>query len=111
MFLIMDAEIADVALEVTSPGLGDGDGFARRGSSRGAGTTIAERLLLQGLALAHCGGPPVPGLPTGTVTFLFTDIEGSTTLLQRLGDRRYGEILAEHQRLLRDAFAKGNGRG
>ena len=28
-------------------------------------------------------------LPTGTVTFLFTDIEGSTTLLQRLGDRRY----------------------
>ncbi len=30
----------------------------------------------------------MPGLPTGTVTFLFTDIEGSTTLLQRLGDRR-----------------------
>ncbi len=50
------------------------------------------------------------GLPTGTVTFLFTDIEGSTSLLQRLGDRRYAEVLAEHQRLLRDAFAKGNGR-
>jgi predicted ATPase/class 3 adenylate cyclase len=49
------------------------------------------------------------GLPTGTVTFLFTDIEGATTLLQRLGDRRYAEVLAEHQRLLRDAFAKGNG--
>ena len=48
-------------------------------------------------------------LPTGTVTFLFTDIEGSTELLQRLGDRRYAEVLAEHQRLLRDAFAKGNG--
>jgi predicted ATPase/class 3 adenylate cyclase len=48
-------------------------------------------------------------LPTGTVTFLFTDIEGSTTLLQRLGDRRYAEVLAEHQRLLRDVFAKGNG--
>ncbi len=48
-------------------------------------------------------------LPTGTVTFLFTDIEGSTTHLQRLGDRRYAEVLAEHQRLLRDAFAKGNG--
>jgi hypothetical protein len=28
-------------------------------------------------------------LPTGTVTFLFTDLEGSTMLLQRLGDRRY----------------------
>ncbi len=51
----------------------------------------------------------MPSLPTGTVTFLFTDIEGSTTLLQRLGDRRYAEVLAEHQRLLRDAFAKGNG--
>jgi class 3 adenylate cyclase len=48
-------------------------------------------------------------LPTGTVTFLFTDIEGSTTLVQRLGDRRYAEILEEHKRLLRDAFAKGNG--
>ncbi len=49
------------------------------------------------------------GLPTGTVTFLFTDIEGSSTLLQRLGDRRYAEVLEEHQRILRDAFAKGNG--
>src|SRR5689334_22770396 len=48
-------------------------------------------------------------LPTGTVTFLFTDIEGSTTLFQRLGDRRYAEVLADHQRLLRDALAKGNG--
>ncbi len=52
----------------------------------------------------------MPSLPTGTVTFLFTDIEGSTALLQRLGDRRYAEVLAEHQRLLRDAFAKGNGK-
>ena len=51
----------------------------------------------------------MPSLPTGTVTFLFTDIEGSTTLLQRLGDRRYAEVLAEHQRLLRDAFAQGHG--
>ncbi len=48
-------------------------------------------------------------LPSGTVTFLFTDIEGSTALLQRLGDRRYADLRAEHQRLLRDAFAKGNG--
>jgi class 3 adenylate cyclase len=51
----------------------------------------------------------LPSLPTGTATFLFTDIEGSTALLQRLFDRRYAEILEEHQRLLRDAFAKGNG--
>ncbi len=51
----------------------------------------------------------MPSLPTGTVTFLFTDIEGSTTLLQRLGDRRYAEILTEHQRLLRNAFVEGKG--
>ncbi len=51
----------------------------------------------------------VPNLPTGTVTFLFTDIEGSTMLLQRLGDRRYAEVLEEHQQILRTAFAKGNG--
>jgi class 3 adenylate cyclase/tetratricopeptide (TPR) repeat protein len=41
-------------------------------------------------------------LPTGTLTFLFTDIEGSTRLLKRLG-ARYGELLAEHRRILRTA--------
>ncbi len=51
----------------------------------------------------------MPSLPTGTVTFLFTDIEGSTELLQPLGDRRYAEILEEHRRLLRAAFEEGNG--
>lgn len=38
------------------------------------------------------------------VTFLFTNVADSTALLQRLDDRRYGEVLAEHQRLLRAAF-------
>jgi predicted ATPase/class 3 adenylate cyclase/DNA-binding CsgD family transcriptional regulator len=52
---------------------------------------------------------PTAGLPTGTVTFLFTDIEGSTALLQRLGDRRYAEVLLELRRLLRQAFAEGHG--
>src|ERR671936_1437635 len=42
-------------------------------------------------------------LPGGTVTFLFTDIEGSTRLLQELGDS-YPEALAEHRRILREAF-------
>ena len=37
-------------------------------------------------------------LPTGTVTFLFTDVEGSTKLLQELGDQAYAEALAEHRR-------------
>src|SRR5512134_2348155 len=49
-------------------------------------------------------------LPTGTVTFLFTDIEGSTKLLHDLGGARYGEVLAEHQRILREAFAVHHGR-
>src|SRR6478672_98719 len=47
-------------------------------------------------------------LPTGTVTFLFTDIEGSTQLLNRLGDR-YADLLAEHQIIVRTVIAKYNG--
>jgi predicted ATPase/class 3 adenylate cyclase len=47
-------------------------------------------------------------LPTGTVTFLFTDIEGSTRLLQRLGDR-YPETLESHKTLLREAFRAHGG--
>jgi class 3 adenylate cyclase/DNA-binding CsgD family transcriptional regulator len=47
-------------------------------------------------------------LPTGTVTVLFTDIEGSTQLLKKLRDR-YGGVLADHHRLLRDAFAAHGG--
>jgi predicted ATPase/class 3 adenylate cyclase len=47
-------------------------------------------------------------LPRGTVTFLFTDIEGSTRLLHELGDR-YAGVLAEHRRLLRDAFQRHGG--
>ena len=48
-------------------------------------------------------------LPRGTVTFLFTDVEGSTLLLKQLG-AHYGEVLAEHQRILRRAFAAHRGR-
>jgi predicted ATPase/class 3 adenylate cyclase len=47
-------------------------------------------------------------LPTGTVTLLFTDIEGSTRLLEELGDR-YTEVLGEHRRLLKDAFERHGG--
>jgi YVTN family beta-propeller protein len=48
-------------------------------------------------------------LPTGTVTFLFTDIEGSTQLLKALGPG-YGDALAEHQRIVRAAIAAHHGR-
>jgi predicted ATPase/class 3 adenylate cyclase len=47
-------------------------------------------------------------LPEGTVTFLFTDIEDSTRLLQRLGER-YVDLLAEHHHLLRAAFHGAGG--
>jgi predicted ATPase len=47
-------------------------------------------------------------LPTGTVTLLFTDIVGSTRLLEELGDG-YADALAEHRRLLRAAFARHDG--
>jgi YVTN family beta-propeller protein len=47
-------------------------------------------------------------LPTGTVTFLFTDIEGSTQLVKTLG-ARYTDVLAEHQGILRTAFAAHGG--
>ena len=48
-------------------------------------------------------------LPAGTVTFLFTDIEGSTRLLHELGDDAYAHALAEHRRALREAFARHGG--
>ncbi len=51
----------------------------------------------------------MPNLPSGTVTFLFTDIEGSTTLLKRLGDEAYAELLAMHRRLVRETFAGYDG--
>ena len=47
--------------------------------------------------------------PTGTVTLLFTDIEGSTRLLHDLGPEAYAEELAAHRRVLRTAFARYGG--
>jgi class 3 adenylate cyclase len=47
-------------------------------------------------------------LPRGTVTFLFTDVEGSTRLLKELRDG-YADVLAEHQRILREAFEAAGG--
>src|SRR5260370_17792700 len=47
-------------------------------------------------------------LPAGTVTLLFSDIEGSTHLLQQLGER-YTSVLAECRNILRAAFQEWNG--
>ncbi|HEX2031001.1 MAG TPA: adenylate/guanylate cyclase domain-containing protein [Actinomycetota bacterium] len=57
---------------------------------------------------AHRG--PGRALPTGTVTFLFTDIEGSTTMLRDLGRERYRRVEDEHAVVLRRAFDEGGGR-
>jgi YVTN family beta-propeller protein len=50
-----------------------------------------------------------PELPSGTVTFLFTDIEGSTQLLKQLGRDGYESVLAEHAGILRAAFTAHGG--
>ena len=52
--------------------------------------------------------PPTPALPTGTVTFLFSDIEGSTHLAERLGEH-WGALLEEHREIVRRAIANGDG--
>jgi class 3 adenylate cyclase len=51
----------------------------------------------------------MPNLPRGTVTFAFSDIEGSTSLLKRLGDERYAELLGTHRRIVRETFALHHG--
>ena len=48
-------------------------------------------------------------LPSGTVTVLFTDIEGSTRLIEELGEEGYVQALIEHRRLVRSAFASHGG--
>jgi len=48
-------------------------------------------------------------LPSGTVTFLFTDIEGSTRLLHELGPASYADALAEHRRVVREAATAHGG--
>jgi predicted ATPase/class 3 adenylate cyclase len=56
----------------------------------------------------HRLGAPVSisgTLPTGTVTFLFTDIEGSTRLVQTVGEQRYAEVLGFHDRIIRESIA------
>jgi class 3 adenylate cyclase len=51
----------------------------------------------------------MPQLPSGTVTFVFSDIEGSTRLLKALGDEAYARVLATHRRLVRDSFGHAGG--
>jgi YVTN family beta-propeller protein len=57
----------------------------------------------------ECQSSFVPDPSSDSITFLFTDIEGSTRLLHALGEE-YAAVLTEHQRLLRTAFAQHDGR-
>ena len=50
-----------------------------------------------------------PALPSGTVTFVFTDVEGSTRLLQELGSQGYGEALVGYRERVREALAAHGG--
>ncbi len=70
--------------------------------------TLERQILRQDEALT-AAAPTRRRLPEGTVTFLFTDIEGSTGLLHALGEEAYAEALAEHRRLLRDVFREHDG--
>lgn len=51
----------------------------------------------------------MPNLPSGTVTFVFSDIEGSTALLKQLGDEPYASLLATHRRIVRETFGAHHG--
>ena len=53
--------------------------------------------------------PPRRRLPAGFRTILFTDVEGSTALTQRLGDAKAREVLREHERIVREALQAHGG--
>src|SRR6516225_7054404 len=67
-----------------------------------------RRLCLGEILHLLSGGAVMHELPTGTVTLLFTDIEGSTRLLHHLG-KRYADVLAECRALMRAAFHQHHG--
>jgi DNA-binding SARP family transcriptional activator/class 3 adenylate cyclase/energy-coupling factor transporter ATP-binding protein EcfA2 len=72
---------------------------------------LADAVLLQKPELDWAPPPGArgrPALPSGTVTFLFTDIEGSTRLFRQVG-RGYVELLERHRRLVRAAVATAGG--
>jgi predicted ATPase/class 3 adenylate cyclase len=70
----------------------------------------ASDLTIDPLSSTALGESSAFSLPTGTVTFLFTDVEGSTRLLQQLGSAGYTELHAAHHRLLRAACGAHGGR-
>ena len=79
-------------------------------SSCGFDSHLRHQFLVSPVSDGFCTATlPRMERPTGTVTFLFTDIEGSTRLLGELGADRYRRSLESHQRILRGAFAHYHG--
>src|SRR3954470_14102398 len=70
---------------------------------------LERAILEQDESLTTAPGSAPAQVPTGTVTFLFTDIEGSTRLERELGAEQYADALSEQRRLLREAFARHGG--
>ena len=70
---------------------------------QGAGVMVCRRQLPP-------PGPAFYAVGVETLTFLFTDIEGSTALLGRLGDDDYAQVLVRHHALIRSALAAHDGR-
>jgi class 3 adenylate cyclase len=76
--------------------------------SFGVEPSAETRGLYEGLLKGARAALPPAAQPSSTVTFLFTDIEGSTRLLEKLG-RQYADILTEHHEILRAAIRTWNG--
>jgi class 3 adenylate cyclase/pimeloyl-ACP methyl ester carboxylesterase len=89
---IPDARLVVVEGESIAPFLGDTESVMK---------TIDEFLGLEMEEEATVAGAPAPG---AVHTILFTDVEGSTSLTQRLGDARAREILRNHERMVREAL-------
>src|SRR3954452_11830813 len=72
-------------------------------------TLVCRLAALLGVVAPSRNPSGVSNLPSGTVTFLFTDIEGSTSLLHELGADAYAEALVEHRRVIREACSRHGG--
>jgi predicted ATPase/class 3 adenylate cyclase/DNA-binding XRE family transcriptional regulator len=76
----------------------------------GAGSAASGMLRRDAVALTGRPGEPGQLMGAATLTFLFTDIEGSTALLRRVGEGVYAELLADHHGLIRSVLAAHGGR-
>ena len=90
---------------------GGGGGFSGGGGGGGGGGAAApgKPCGTRPQGHAHRHDRAASELPSGTVTFLFTDISGSTAMLRELGTDAYAEELAVHRRIVREACVGSGG--